>query len=451
MNHRSIDADSDAASPRHRLRNALGRASTALVWAAGVLSALAFVRIFHLSPLNGEDYALTAVFDGIGWAERLAWIVDRALLQAREWNARLGEMLAILWLSLPRTVFTLVASLSFVAFAHLLGQLAPVGRRSFARTLLALALVFALWPGMELFFWRTVHAGYFQPLVLTLGCMALYRDAAAVERLRDSLPRCAAACVLGLLAGVSFENTPVALVIFLLASLALTGRGAWSVRTLAPVAATALGWLALVTAPSTTHRRQFYAEVFAVPEFGIDYLLRRIDNVWSVFWGSSPALFVLSLVALVWLCASARRSEVLRVLLLVVTAALVVASVVAAPYTEPRAFSLAWALMFAIVVGGVHYACERAPALRPLAAAAALWSLGTAWTVHGYYADFAARIAQRDRIIAAQASTPACESGIVVDEIRAAYPYRYLNNRDQWVRTNPAYMRMYYGCAVRVE
>lgn len=426
MNRRSIKARTDATALRQgRRRRALERAATALIGVAGVLSALAFARIFHLSPLNGEDYALTATFHGMGWGERLSWIADRALLQAREWNARLGEMLAILWLSLPRPLFTLVACVSFIAFA--------------------------LWPGMELFFWRTVHAGYLQPLVLTLACMVLYRDAAAIDRLRGSLPRCAAACVLGLLAGLSFENTPVALVIFLLASLALAGRDAWSVRTLAPVVATALGWLALVSAPSTTHRRQYYADVFAVPEFGIDYLLRRIEDVWSVFWGSAPALFLLGLAALVWLCASCRRADVLRVLLLGATAALVVASVVAVPYTEPRAFSLAWALLFAIVVGGVHHACERAPALRPLAAVAALWSLGTAWTVHGYYADFAARIAQRDRIIAAQASTPACESGIVVEEIRAAYPYRYLNNRDQWVRTNPAYMRMYYGCAVRVE
>jgi len=423
-----------------------------LIIGVGLISLVSYVLIFNMAPLNGEDYALTTIFKDISWQERILWIFDRAVLQANSWNARLGEMLAILWLGLPRVLFTVVACLSFVVFAYLSANLLSVGRTLLIRTFLTLAVIFPLWPGMELFFWRTVQAGYLQPLVITLGCMYLYRNTDAIGQIQNSTLQSAMASMLGLFAGLSFENIPVALILFILASLCMERRrSAWSIRTISPVITISIGWFILISAPSTTYRRQFYSDILKIPDFGIDYLVQRVDNVMMVFWNTSSTLLVVSLVAFGWLCISRRWGDVSRALLLFSIAIIVVFSVVPAPYTEPRSFGLAWALMLAVVVAGVHRLCEQRLSMRVLVCFGVLFGLGAVQKTYGYYSDFAKRVEQRDRIIAIQSLTEACERGIVVKEIRTKYPYRYLNNRDEWVRANPDFMARYYGCSIHIE
>lgn len=421
----------------------------AALWAVAAVALGAYVWIFMLSPMNGEDYALTRVFDGQGLLERLAWIVERAQLQAREWNARLGEMLAIFWLSMPAGVFTLVAAFTFVAFAYLVARVVPAPE-SGSNTAFALAALFALWPGMELFFWRTVQAGYLQPLTITLACFYCYRDDAAIRRIAQSPVWCGWVALLGLLAGLSFENTPVALLVFLTGSLLLAGREVIGVRTVLPLLTTAIGWLVLVTAPSTTHRRHFYAEVFGGTNPDFDYYWGRAVDVATVFYLTGFWLIVPAGVALAYLLLVGRGVR-LRLLLLVLSAVLLVGSVAAAPYTEPRAFSLAWALMAAVVLGAVNRLFHRHAALRPVIVLAAAGMLYFAVVAYGHYADFAARVAERDALIAQQSTTPACREGIRVPYIDHLYPYRYLNNRDIWVRDSPAYMQMYHGCVIVTE
>ena len=66
------------------------RSDIALAGIAGV-TVLIFGITFFISPLNGEDFALTRQFGAFDLSERLPWVVDRSVQQITEFNARLGE------------------------------------------------------------------------------------------------------------------------------------------------------------------------------------------------------------------------------------------------------------------------------------------------------------------------------------------------------------------------
>src|SRR5436190_24188256 len=110
-----------AKGPRARFQSALPDVVAILL---GISLLAGFALTFAISPLNGEDYALTMRPDGMNLLQRLFWVVGRSHTQVMEWNARLGEQLAILWLIQPRFLFVAVNTLAFVAFCVLLATLA---------------------------------------------------------------------------------------------------------------------------------------------------------------------------------------------------------------------------------------------------------------------------------------------------------------------------------------
>src|SRR5215204_538305 len=106
-----------APGPRAGLQSAL---PDAVAVALGLLLLALFAGTFAISPLNGEDYALTTRQDGMDLPQRLLWVVARSHTQVMNWNARLGEQLAIFWLMQPRFLFVVANTLAFVAFCSLI-------------------------------------------------------------------------------------------------------------------------------------------------------------------------------------------------------------------------------------------------------------------------------------------------------------------------------------------
>ena len=73
--------------------------------AISILTISLYMKTSSISPMNGEDYALTRIFENESFLSRLTWIAERSQQQMSEWNARLGEQLAIFWLSMPEIYF----------------------------------------------------------------------------------------------------------------------------------------------------------------------------------------------------------------------------------------------------------------------------------------------------------------------------------------------------------
>ncbi|WIX33802.1 hypothetical protein QO259_03830 [Salinicola sp. JS01] len=92
---------------------------SAKVW-HGVLVILAcatlaiFAYVFWIAPMQGEDYAFARRFVDAGLQPRLDWMLHKWPIQFTQWNARLGEQLAIFWLNLPKSLFLLATVACFV-------------------------------------------------------------------------------------------------------------------------------------------------------------------------------------------------------------------------------------------------------------------------------------------------------------------------------------------------
>ena len=416
--------------------------------AAAVL--LFYAAIFAVSPLNGEDYALTRQFHGFDVAHRLGWIAYRSYVQVTTWNARLGEQLAIFWLGMPPLLYLCVAVVTFVLFNVLMGGLLS-GRAFWAqKTALSIAVVMALWPGMEVFFWRTANAAYLQPMLLTLLCLWCYADPVRLKATVARASRLALLCVAAFLVGLSFENVPLAILPYMLLAIWLMGEPQQRLRAGLPPMALLAGWALLITAPSTAIRRAFYGQAYGIHGISFDYLLSRASDVSLVFLTSSALLAAVAALCWVWLIWRSPGQR-WQLLLPQLPAWLVVASVVMAPYTEPRAFLLAWVIWMAGVVEVLFRLQQRFVAVRVVLIPALAMCLVFPLYALRYYQDFNARVTARNQDIQRRAAGPACQQGINVPLISTVYPYRYLNNRDDWTRSAPQFMARYYGCKVVVQ
>ncbi|MDC6673862.1 hypothetical protein OEZ80_26195, partial [Leclercia adecarboxylata] len=130
-----------------------------------------YIATAMVAPLNGEDFALTREMLGASAYDRLHWMGERSFVQITQWNARLGEQLAIFWLSVPRIYYVFASILSFVIYAGLVGIWSrDEGQSSsFSRSVIyALALIWLFWPSYEVFFWITAQSAYFQPMILVV-------------------------------------------------------------------------------------------------------------------------------------------------------------------------------------------------------------------------------------------------------------------------------------------
>ena len=419
------------------------------LWLAAMVTLVTYIYVFSIAPLSGEDFALTRDFTNIDWPSRLSWIFLRSYQQVTSWNARLGEQLAIFWLSMPKAWFTLFSTAIFFGFAYLTASLFGSADGTRRRMLFAFAFVFAIWPGMEVFFWGTGSAEYLQPLILCLFCLRAYSSNRRLEQLEASPLQTIAVTLGASLAGLSFENVPVAIIGYMAFSLVIRGRKMISYRSLLPIFGMGLGWLALVTAPSTSHRRVFYREMYKVKGYSIEYFIERAGDVTQSFLTTSWPLAALSaLAALITLLYSDDRK---RYTGLILVAILIVMSLIAAPYTEPRAFILPWAIMFATVISGLELLTRKHRVLGLILGVVAIAGVYFSLKAASYYTNFARLSNERHYYIEAQVHTPACKHGIEVTAVDDYYPYRYINNRNNWYRANPAYVSQFYGCKVIIR
>lgn len=425
-------------------------------WSKWLLASIAattvilYVIVFTVSPMSGEDFALTRQFGSEGFIDRMLWVIDRSVVQSSEWNARLGEQLAIFWRSMPKVFFTLAATAAFLLLVFFCATLITGIWNLFVQLAVSIALIFALWPGMEVFFWGTANAGYLQPMLLLLACMYFYRDEAALSRVRRSGYRAAGIAILAFFGGLSFENAPVAVVAYMGLSLFFQGRALVSFRTLAPIVSMVLGWLLLLSAPSTALRSEHYKVARGIDGLSFDYLVARAVDVIAVFSTTALPLLGAALISAVYLFVGRRYR--LQLCLMLFTSALVVASMAAAPYTEPRAFLLAWALLFAVTMAGLFELLRRHRLPTYLLVVVCALGLYFPLAAHAEYVDYASVSNAREAYIVQEVDDNECNNGVTVNEITKQYPYKYLNNRDSWYAANDTgYVSDYYHCKVIVE
>ncbi|MDR6929403.1 DUF6056 family protein [Pseudomonas sp. BE134] len=423
-----------------------------------LLSALTF----SISPTNGEDYALSKPFTNASIFERASWAIERSILQSTHWNARLGEQLAIFWMAMPRVWFS-IANLIFMSLLAFLLALFATPQEKWNRntlmlsSLLVIAAFFLLWPRLEIFFWRTTAAGYLQPLVMTLLLLLPFYSSRACQLLLSTWPSTALLVLLGLLCGLSFENVPPALLPYmaLITCLHFKEKTEFRIQLGLMVLIYLLGWALLMIAPSTHTRTAYYISALNIPPPSLDYFLQQILAVSHAFVAvSAPLLGALITVLLISLFLKTKSwRQPARFYLLLVPAALCIASVVKAPYIEPRAFTLAWTILIILIVRFAYELLQQLPIRWAQAVTICLGivSIGLAAQVFSEYLDYSRQVSRRIDFIMEKQNSNECKEGLSIQIIPSNSDIRLLNNREDWVASNLPQVSQYFNCKLRLS
>lgn len=407
-----------------------------------ILSIGVYALVMVIAPMTGEDFGLTRMFYDESIWERANYSFYRSIIQASGWNARLGEQLAIFFLSMPGYFYYLSNLLSLIAIIITISYIIKINREERTTYLMvSFSSIFAFWPGMEVFFWRTANAGYMVPSLFCLvALMPFISDDfyATIKKNYFTVVGYGACCFLS---GVSFENVPVAIAMSMVLSVVLKLR---TIKfAIAPVILTIAGWMILVTAHSTTVRREYYGggANYADPS----YIKSRVLDVLTVFYDTSSMLLFITAISIGYLAFNRKITR--SILVLIFCSVLVSGSLVASPYTEPRAFLIAWLMMFAVVSSAI-YTLFVSKAYKISFVIFAI-SLATSLDVCREYHKYAQEMNSREIKIKEAIALKSCSEGVKIYLITPSVPYRYINNRDGWYYNNEPTVSGYYSCTIK--
>ncbi len=394
--------------------------------------ALLSLLIFAVSPLNGEDFGLSALDNGDNFVERTIWIFDRVIHQWENWNSRLGEALSIIFLNSAEWVQILIFIVFSCSFIHLLST--KLSNNNFSLNALSyintLTVIYIAWPKLEVFFWRTTFAGYLIPYVIVIY---IFKKAHEKDKLNLTY------CLYCILAGMSFENVGLAMVITFLVFGIFVYREK-KARFILISAFTFFGWLILMMSPSTGVRQAYYQSVYGKIE-SFSQIIERIRDVIFIFFSSSYLLFFLSVISIIIIVIKKSWLEKSTVMI-GFAGFLSCGAVVLSPYTEPRAFMLLWIFMVLIAVKALSMTCIK------INITALIFGFVFAIQAFQSYYLFSSPMNERNRMITALRGTDQCKNGIIINEIKTPPNPRILNNREYWVINAKDQMTAYYRCKI---
>ncbi|WP_256852300.1 DUF6056 family protein [Pantoea sp. Fr+CA_20] len=409
------------------------------------LSLVIFSIIVYIAPMAGEDYGLTKFFQNETILQRLAYAIEKSHHQITWWNARLGEQLAIFELSMPRWISIPFYILSFPVFCLCIGFISGAKKKQdiIVISTICAGTMFLIWPGMEVFFWKTANSGYLQPMILTMLVMSAYSDRIFIEKIYNKKFVYLIFIAGCFLSGLSFENVPVAVIVSML-SLCLWERRR-GMHYFMPIISIAAGWVTLITAKSTGIRRDYYARAIPSNDDFLSHYYNRFLDVVNCFFDTSSIIFSVSAISLVYLVINGAVRKYHYCLIF--CSILVVGSMVASPYSEPRGFLLAWCVMFSFSCYALyHFTCNSGRSSILIL----LMSISFAFGIYTYkiYSSYSHLLISRERGIINALGSEKCKDGYEIGIINDDHGYRYINNRDEWYFYNMIEKKDYYGCMI---
>lgn len=416
---------------------------------------------FSISPTNGEDYALSRLFENASLFDRIDWALDKSAHQIQHWNARFGEQLSIFWLAMPKAWFSIATTLFISLFTFLLALISTPQKKwniesLMLSSMLVIATCFLLWPRLEIFFWQTATAGYLQPMALTLFLILPFHSSRACQHLLSSWPSTLAVIILAIICGFSFENVPPSLIPYMVCVAYKNHKEdkTFSGRLSLIILAYLLGWSMLMLTPSTKLRTAYYIEALHIPAPSLNYYFWQAIAVIQAFFNSSAKLLItlLAAIALATYLGKKIWDQPIKFYFLLIPAALCVASVVKAPYIEPRAFFLTWVILTIFIIRCFFEVITALPRILALVAISCLGltSMGMATQVFSEYSEFARKVHSRSEFIITKQETRECQEGLPIQLIPIRNNIRILNNREEWVASSLTQVSKYFNCQLAI-
>ncbi|MBO2915419.1 hypothetical protein J5H46_20700, partial [Enterobacter sichuanensis] len=248
-----------------------------------------------------------------------------------------------------------------------------------------------------------------------------------------------------LLAGLSFENVPVALLITMLLFCFINCN--ISIKRIIPMAFVLAGWVAIVLAPSTVRRKEFYQHALNYNGMSIAYITERIIDVFTVFVTTSWFLLLISVISTGYLIYTKKAN--VKIWLCIVAAVLVDGSMIMSPYTEARAFMFSWCVMTAVIIRSITLVLsQQSKSSKIILLSIVLLSVPSSLLALKAAIAYSAQDSLRESTIESARFNGLCKDGIKVNRISTPYTYRYVNNREYWFFGNLGQVSNFYDCVI---
>ncbi|QFJ56310.1 DUF6056 family protein [Pseudobutyrivibrio xylanivorans] len=332
-----------------------------------------FLIINIHTPLIAEDYALLAIYPYEKVSnpiEILARMSAKVIKQMLTWNVRVGEQLSIVFGCFDKDIFNVLNTLMSLYFLLLIQLYAFKTERSIYRklisTITAFSLIILCQPVLgEIFFWKTGSTNYLWGMCILLTFALPLRfiiGENSIDIIGNSVKKNILFCLLGLVAGITNENTVgavwiVYLVYIIWGKIKSKKHPLWIYTTFLFYT---IGFVFMLKAPSTKIRVDYYNNKIGVGKLTIyDYFIRACRVVGKFIY--YDYMYILLTIILIIICYHFKKKVSLDIsffeclIMLFILGTLSSGALILSPYIEIRAFFLT---QFMMLVCMVYYMCE---------------------------------------------------------------------------------------------
>jgi len=316
------------------------------------------VLLSYFVPLIDEDFSLYA------HGKPIADVIAQCISQYTQWNARIGDVLSILFSTLPQAFYNILNGLCICGFLLLLVYVAKVITAktrvdifSWATLviILFLALVFYIPAPNEVFFWRTGAANYFYPTLFSLlYTLPLLRYVISSRNIKSPI-----VAILYVLAGVvvGHSNENVAPVVFAFFAfwvvLMYFRQKRLSITLLSSTIALLVGVCLLLFGPSTQHRIEFYSQLYGSSSV-LQNITHNLIPVLTDYWVLIiPSVVMTALLAHYQYDLASRKKLYLISLLSYTVSVVSVFILLCAPYYTSRALFFSAVILLIPVIASL--------------------------------------------------------------------------------------------------
>ncbi len=418
------------------------------------------------TPMMGEDFALSINYRqkvGLSISEKAPIVFQYIVYHAKTWNTRIGEANAIMFLSIDKAIFNVINSGFFVLLSLLttLFALQPQDRKDIWKVLfftsISMIIYLVFLPGLgETVFWLTGSTNYLWALVFQISFLFLYDEWPEQNTLAMKILQVVIMSVLGILAGLSNENTGIVIILVCITTAFFQKRPTIrkaSLENNIGLSFFILGYCYLLFAPSTFIRRSYYNQVYGIGKLGLPLLLRRLMAIMAQFISQYKAhLIIVSVLIILLLILNKTKSKSTimdlsinnRLYLLVVFSFLSIFDMIVVPYYEIRSAMLVGFSLTALIVAIQAHLIQTNTSVARLICFALLFSfvvflINTLPLYNRFYKE--AEVRDKSLIIASQSQN----KDVIISRFKTPENQRTLNTRESYlVNSIDAYKR-YYG------
>ena len=449
-----------------------------------------FLLINFFTPLMAEDYVLTVFpkdYHPGSMFETIGTMFARIQFQMIDWNVRIGDQLSIAFSCFDKAVFNILNSVMAVLFIiaiyiYTFKKNPFKSSKSWFFLLLGFAFIVVFQPALgEIFFWRTGSTNYLWSICLLLFFALPLRFYVGRHR-RNILHNkvfILLHTILGFIAGFTNENT----IIFILLLYAiviihdLVKKKKLPFWMISSMISLAVGYIILLTCPSTVHRIAYYYSQQGNPSLTIGDYFQRAADIISVFFESNLVLIITvvilaAMILIQYLIRSVKNktgppnypvklarlyayrapdSLIAENTMLLLLSFVSAAALVLSPYLEIRAFLLIDFFLVGFIMSSAEIILNRLEIKKTIyiiiAAAACVSVLCVGANIFKTYRDYYDYCLEREKSVEKAIETHT----EYVWQIYDLHPNRILDTGEYYLYANRSIFQFYYGDSLIIK